>query len=126
MSEGALLREPSGQRTPSLPGGELPVLGSIQRLDGLLRGSDRGHSSAAGRTMSAAQLVWGHPRGVAQVANSQQPANAGASGHGFRPCSGGSPGGGHGSPLGYSRLGSPMDRGAWRAMVHGVTESDVT
>ena len=63
MSEGALLREPSSQGTPSLPGGELPVLGSIPRLDGLLRGSDRGHSSAAGRTLSAAQLVWGHPRG---------------------------------------------------------------
>ena len=32
-----------------------------------------------------------------------------------------SPGGGHGSPLQYSCLENPMDRGAWRAAVHGVT-----
>ena len=34
-----------------------------------------------------------------------------------------SPGGGHGYPLQYSCLGSPMDRGAWQAMVQRVTES---
>ena len=34
-----------------------------------------------------------------------------------------SPGGRHGNPLQYSCLENPMDRGAWRAMVHGVTES---
>ena len=32
-------------------------------------------------------------------------------------------GGGNGSPLQYSCLENPMDRGAWRATVHGVTES---
>ena len=32
-----------------------------------------------------------------------------------------SPGGGNGSPLHYSCLENPMDRGAWRATVHGVT-----
>ena len=31
-----------------------------------------------------------------------------------------SSGGGHGNPLQYSCLESPMDRGAWRATVHGV------
>ena len=31
-----------------------------------------------------------------------------------------SPGGGHGNPLQYSCLENPMDRGAWRAAVHGV------
>ena len=31
------------------------------------------------------------------------------------------PGGGNGKPLQYSCLGNPMDRGAWRATVHGVT-----
>ena len=37
-----------------------------------------------------------------------------------------SPGEGKGNPLQYSSLGNPMDRGAWRATVHGVTkESDV-
>ena len=34
--------------------------------------------------------------------------------------------GGHGNPLQYSCLENPMDRGAWRATVHGVTESDTT
>ena len=33
------------------------------------------------------------------------------------------PGGGNGNPLQYSHLGNPMDRGAWRATVHGVTKS---
>ena len=37
--------------------------------------------------------------------------------------SGRSPGGGNGSPLQYSCLENPMDRGAWRATVHGVTKS---
>ena len=40
--------------------------------------------------------------------------------------SGRSPGGGHGNPLQYSYLENPMDRGAWRATAHGVTESDTT
>ena len=34
-----------------------------------------------------------------------------------------SPGPGHGNPLQYSWLENPMDRGAWRATVHGVAES---
>ena len=33
------------------------------------------------------------------------------------------PGGGHGNPLEYSCLENPMDRGAWRATVHGVAKS---
>ena len=38
-----------------------------------------------------------------------------------------SPGGGSGNPLQCSCLENPMDRGAWRATVHGVTkESDTT
>ena len=39
------------------------------------------------------------------------------------PGSGRSPGGGHGNPLHYSCLENPMDRGAWRATVHEITES---
>ena len=42
------------------------------------------------------------------------------------PGSGRSPGGGNGNPLQYSCLENPMDRGAWQATVHGVTESDTT
>ena len=37
--------------------------------------------------------------------------------------SGRSPGGGHDNPLQYSCLGNPMDRGAWRATVHGISKS---
>ena len=33
---------------------------------------------------------------------------------------------GNGNPLQYSFLGNPMDRGAWKATVHGVAESDMT
>ena len=39
------------------------------------------------------------------------------------PGLGRSPGGGHGSPLQYSCLENPMDRGAWRATVQRVTKS---
>ena len=39
------------------------------------------------------------------------------------PGSGRSPGEGNGNPLQYSCLENPMDRGAWRATVHGVTKS---
>ena len=33
------------------------------------------------------------------------------------------PRGGHGNPLQYPCLENPMDRGAWKATVHGVTKS---
>ena len=39
------------------------------------------------------------------------------------PGSGRSPEGGHGNPLQYSCLKNHMDRGAWRATVHGVSKS---
>ena len=41
---------------------------------------------------------------------------------GLIPGLGGSPGGGHGNPLQYSCLENPMDRGAWWAIVQGVTK----
>ena len=52
------------------------------------------------------------------------PANAG----GVRdldliPGSGRTPGEGNGNLLQYSCLKNPMDRGAWRTTVHGVTKS---
>ena len=39
------------------------------------------------------------------------------------PGLGRSPGEGNGTPLQYSCLGNPMDRGAWRATVHGVSKT---
>ena len=45
---------------------------------------------------------------------------------GLIPGSGRSPGEGNGNPLQYSCLENPMDRGAWWATVHGVTELDMT
>ena len=39
------------------------------------------------------------------------------------PGSGRSPGGGHGNPLQYSSLESPMDRVAWWATVHMVAQN---
>ena len=52
--------------------------------------------------------------------------NAGDAGDkGSIPGSGRSPGGGHGSTLQYSCLENPVDRGAWRATVLGVTKSHI-
>ena len=51
------------------------------------------------------------------------PANAGdIRDTGSIPGSGRSPGEGNGNPFQYSCLENPMDRGAWRAMVHGVAD----
>ena len=41
---------------------------------------------------------------------------------GLIPGSARSPGEGNGNPLQYSCLENPMDRGAWKATVHGVTK----
>ena len=55
------------------------------------------------------------------------PANAGDIREvGSIPVLGRSPGGGHGNSLQYSCLETPMDRGAWQTIVHGVAESDTT
>ena len=43
---------------------------------------------------------------------------------GLIPGSGRSPGEGNGNPLQYSCLENSMDRGAWKAIVHGIAESD--
>ena len=42
------------------------------------------------------------------------------------PGSGRSPGEGNGNPLQYTCLGNPMDREAWWAAVHGVTNERLT
>ena len=45
---------------------------------------------------------------------------------GLIPRLGRSPGEGNGRPLQYSCLENPKDRGAWRALVHRIAESDMT
>ena len=53
------------------------------------------------------------------------PANAGDMGS--TPALGRYPGEGYGNPLLYSCLGNLMDRGTWRAVVHGLAKkSDMT
>ena len=51
----------------------------------------------------------------------EPPVNAGDVG--WIPGSGRFPGERNGNPLQYSCLENPMDRGAWRATVHGVAKS---
>ena len=52
------------------------------------------------------------------------PANAGDTGDvGSIPAVGRTPGGGNGSPLQYSGLENPKNRGAWWATVHGMAKS---
>ena len=55
------------------------------------------------------------------------PANVGeARDVGLIPGWGRSPAEGNGSPLQYSYLGNPMDRGAWGATVLGVADTNMT
>ena len=63
--------------------------------------------------------------GASQVAPvvKNPPANAGdVRDLGSIPGLGRSPGRGNGNPLQYSCPENPMDRGAWRATIHGVTK----
>ena len=54
------------------------------------------------------------------------PANAGdAEDKGSIPGLGRSPGGENGNPLQYSCLQSPMDRGAWRTLVHKDAKNQI-
>ena len=64
----------------------------------------------------------GFSQGSLEVKN--LPANAGdVRDVGSVPGLGRSPGGGHGNPLQDSCLENPMERGAWRATVHRVAQS---
>ena len=57
-------------------------------------------------------LLWGHP----PHQNWELPSVG----------SGSCPGEGNGNLLQYSCMGNPMDRGAWRATILGIVESDTT
>ena len=73
------------------------------------------------KTMFATGLLWASQ--VALVVKNP-PAYAGdVRDAGLIPGLKRSPGRGHGNPSQYSCLENPMDRGAWRATVHGVPKS---
>ena len=65
----------------------------------------------------------GRPKkiGASQVAQWNQPASA--EDLSSIPGSGRFHGGGNDNPLQYSCMGNPMDRGAWRIIVHEVAKS---
>ena len=59
--------------------------------------------------------------------SSKESACSAGDGHvGLIPGSGRSSGGGYGNPLQYFCQENPMDRGAWPATVHGVTQRECT
>ena len=62
--------------------------------------------------------AWGFPGGSDCKESACNAGNLGSI-----PGLGRSPGEGHGNPLKYSCRENPMDRGALRAIVHGVTKS---
>ena len=66
-------------------------------------------------------ILWGFPGG-----SDTKESACSAGDLGSIPGSGRSLGEGNGNRLQYSCLENPMDRGAWQATVHGVTESDMT
>ena len=66
-------------------------------------------------------MILGLPR---WLSGKESACNAGnARDAGSIPGSGRSPEGGNGNPLQYSCLDNSIDRGAWRATVHGVAKS---
>ena len=65
-----------------------------------------------------------HPAARPALVVNNPPANAGdIRDTWFDPWGRRAPGEGNGNPLQYSCLGNPMDRGAWRAIVHGFEKS---
>ena len=94
----------------------------------LVRGRDEKISCVVSSTQETKQ---GHRLTLGRVRASQAllvvknpPASAGdLRDAGLIPEQGRSPGGGHGNPLQCCCLDTPVGRGAWRATVHGVTQS---
>ena len=71
----------------------------------------------------ALTVISQHPQ-ASQLVVKNPPVNAGdIRDRGLIPGLARSPGAGHGHPLQSSFLENPMDRGAWRAMVHGAVKS---
>ena len=74
--------------------------------------------------VQALLLLWLHGPHSVTLAIKNPPANAGdVRDANSIPGLGRSPGEGNDNPLQYFCLGNPLDRGAWRDTVHGVTKS---
>ena len=75
-----------------------------------------------GRWLPCYELPYGKALGLPWwLRGKETVCNAGDAG--LIPGLGKSPGEGHDNPLQYSSLENPMDRGDWRATVHGATKS---
>ena len=77
--------------------------------------NERGHSTWPSGASQVVLVVRNPPTNARDIRDT-----------GSIPGLGGSPGEGHGSPLQYSCLENPMDRGYWRDTVHGVAKSGTT
>ena len=76
------------------------------------------------RKCAFAKVSWNPRASQVALVVKKPPANAGdIRDMGSIPGLRRSPRGGHGNPLQYSCLESPMDRGAWQAIVHEVAKS---
>ena len=128
--------------TPS-PSGLLSgyfILGNLQRWAPRLQHQHAHHNISNSETgtspvvqwlrllpSSAGAWLWYPVRELRSLMPWDPPATAGDTGDmGLIPGLGRSPAGGNGNPLQYSCLQNSMDRGTWWAIVHGVSESDMT
>ena len=75
------------------------------------------------KASQVAQVVKNPPANACASANANPPAcgDAGRR-HGSNSWVGKTPGGENGNPFQYSCLGNPTDKGAWWAIVHGITK----
>ena len=130
-----MVKNPPANAGDTRDAGSIPELGNSPGIGNgnplqyscLGNSMDRGAWRAAVHGATKSQTQWsdfhfhffpGDPRLKNPPANAGDTRDAGSI-HG----SGRSPGGGHGNALQYSCLENPMDRGAWRAMVHSVAQS---
>ena len=104
------------QPTPVFLPGESQGQGSLVGCH--LWGRTQSDTTEATQQQQQQQVVIGLPW---QISGKESACNAG--GLGSIPGLGRSPGGGHGTLLQYSCLENPMDRRAWWATVHRVTQS---
>ena len=95
----------------------VPLISHQMARKGKFSGSEVKIKEEACYLLLIGYIILGFPGGSA---GKQSVCNAGDLG--LIPGLGRSPGEGNGNPLQYTCLENPMDRGTWRATVHGVTK----